>query len=243
MDLLRASASPDRSLCILGAGNTNDVELPRLCAVYGEVHLADIDVRSVRRGVVRQGVSAAPNLRIHPPLDLTGALDRLGGPTPVRVDGVRIELEGQPFGVTASVGVVTQMMQSVVESRQPTEVTSRLSLTIRDRHLADLLRLTEPAGTAILVTDVVPTSTAPDLLMTAPSDLEARMAELVGAGNFFTGTNPYRIAALLEEDERLAAFVDDVRIVDPWLWAVAEDRQHLTCAIVATRSERAERGP
>jgi hypothetical protein len=61
-----------------------------------------------------------------------------------------------------------------------------VSLALRDKHLADLLHLTRPEGAA------------------APRDgrgrLEARMVELIAAENFFTGTNPYRIVAVLEED-------------------------------------------
>jgi hypothetical protein len=39
----------------------------------------------------------------------------------------------------------------------------------------------------------------------------------------------------LEEDPRLRRQVTDVRLVDSWLWAVAQDPQHLTRAIVARR--------
>ena len=57
------------------------------------------------------------------------------------------------------------------------------------------------------------------------------MAGLVAARNFFTGTNPYRIVALLEENERFRGRLTDVRLVGPWLWNVTDDREHLACAI------------
>jgi hypothetical protein len=86
-----------------------------------------------------------------------------------------------------------------------------------------------------LVTDIVSSATAPQLLHTNETDLEPEMARLIAAGNFFTGTNPYRIIAVLEDDPAFRQDVADVRLFDPWLWAVTPDRHHLTCAILAAR--------
>ena len=41
-------------LCVLGAGNCNDLDLSALCAACAEVHLVDIDGAAVVEGVVRQ---------------------------------------------------------------------------------------------------------------------------------------------------------------------------------------------
>ncbi len=117
----------------------------------------------------------------------------------------------------------------------PTD-TVEVSLAVRDKHLLDLVELTRPGGRLVLVTDVVATTTAPELLHALPGELEPRMAALVANGNFFTGVNPYRIVAVLEEDVRFAGLVSDVVMVGPWLWAVTPDRQHLTCAITAVRT-------
>ena len=87
--------------------------------------------------------------------------------------------------------------------------------------------MTGLAGRAVLVTDVVSTSSAPELHGLAPDELEPAMAALVAAGNFFTGTNPYRVVAVLEDDPS----VTDIALHDPWLWAVTPDRQHLTYAV------------
>ena len=83
------------------------------------------------------------------------------------------------------------------------------------------------------MTDVVATSTAPRLAYVAEADLEPELATLVADGNFFTGTNPYRIVALFEEDPVLSSTIAEVRLAGPWLWAVTPDREHLTVAIVA----------
>jgi hypothetical protein len=85
----------------------------------------------------------------------------------------------------------------------------------------------------VLVTDVVSTARASRRAEVAKSELEQEMAALIAAKNFFTGTNPYRIVALLEEDAQLRTQIGEVELLDPWLWAVTPDRLHLTSAIVA----------
>ena len=244
--LLSGYASRASSVCLLGAGNLNDVRLGDLLDAFSEVHLVDLDVEAVHDAVVRHSVETRANLRVHDPIDLTGILDRLpsstGESTPTSAEDLVSELArhrgavpGCPFEVTASTGVLTQLLQSVVDSALAPEDVARVSLAVRDKHLVDLVHLTRPGGALLLVTDVVSTATAPGLDRVADDDLERELAALVAAGNFFTGTNPYRIVALLEEDPRLRPDVTGVELVQPWLWPVTPDRQHLTCAIFARR--------
>jgi hypothetical protein len=98
-----------------------------------------------------------------------------------------------------------------------------------------IVALTRPGGALVIVTDIVSTTSAPWLLQVADAQLEDEMASLIASKNFFTGTNPYRIVALLEEEPSLAEHVCDVELLDPWLWAVTPDRHHLITAIVAHR--------
>jgi hypothetical protein len=233
------------SLCILGAGNLNDVWLDPLLKAYTKVHLVDLDVDAVLAGLASLGWAHSKTIQVHGPIDLSGILDRLpSGDTEQDAAGPLLELlarhrcaiPSRPFGVTLSAGMLTQLLQSVVEaSLAPTNIVP-VCVALRDKHLVDLVHLTRPGGTLILVTDVVSTTTAPQLLNATTTGLEGQMAELVASGNFFTGTNPYRIIALLEEDERFRDLVTDVRMVEPWLWRVTAYRDHLTCAIVARRS-------
>ena len=146
------------------------------------------------------------------------------------------DVPGAPFDVTVSLGVLTQLLQAIVEARFPPEDVARVSLALRDKHLRDLVRLTRPGGTCVLVTDVVSSATAPQLLRTAESELESEMARVVAERNFFTGVNPYRIVAVLEDDPIFRSDVFNVRLCDRWLWAITPDRHHLTCAILATRT-------
>lgn len=239
-----ASVAQDRgSLAVLGPGNLDDVDLSRLLDEYSEIHLVDLDADSLRSSLAARAAARPEALVVHAPVDLTGILDRLHAPEDAEeileaLARHRLVLAGAPFGVTASTGTLTQLLQSVHDSSLPRRDVDRVVLALRDKHLLDLVHLTSPGGALVLVSDVVSTTTAPGLAAAAPETLEERMAGLVAAKNFFTGTNPYRIVALLEEDGRFRDLVTDVRLVDPWLWPVTPDRRHLTYAIVAERIRR-----
>lgn len=245
--ILTTLAANGSSLCVLGAGNLNDLDLDRLLRLYEWVDLVDLDVDAVHVGLARQGDSGTTAVRVHGPIDLSGILDRLPADGRVGDDAAALHdtlahhhcvVEGAPFDVTLSAGLLTQLLQAVVDSSLASDEVVAVSLALRDKHLADLIHLTRPGGALVLVTDVVSTTSAPQLLDTAQADLEEQMAALIAARNFFTGTNPYRIAALLEEDRRFRGLVTNVRLLEPWLWQVTADRQHLTCAVLARRLQK-----
>ena len=229
-------------MVVLGPGNLNDIDLGALLDRYRRIHLVDLDVASVRAGVRRHRVAEHPGVVVHEPTDLSGVLEQLGRPADsalarcVERDLQRsIVVHQAPFDVCVSTCVLTQMLQSVIDSSLPRAEAVRISIALRDKHLRDLITLTRPGGSIVLITDVVSTSTAPSLLGLPPADLEPEMARLVAAGNFFTATNPYRIVALFQEHPDLREQVTNVRLVDPWLWSVTRDRQHLVCAVTVDR--------
>jgi hypothetical protein len=248
--LLSRHANESSSLGILGAGNLNDVVVVDLLKGFAQIDLVDLDPVTVLRSLRRHGVDARERCVVHGPIDLTGVLDELALASPAgspgaddllaSIQGAPCGVPGGPFDVTASTCVLTQLLQSVVDSALPRGDVPRVALALRDKHLRDLVALTRPGGELILITDVVSTTSAPRLLHTPEARLGREMATLVEGFNFFTGTNPYRILALLEEDPRFRREVTGARLVDPWLWAVTPDRQHLTYAIVAKRARRAE---
>jgi hypothetical protein len=191
--ILTISPTSGPSLCILGAGNLNDLRLDQLLRLYAEVHLVDLDVAAVRAGLARQGLAQAEAIQVHGPLDLSGILDRLPTDRPDEnaADSLRDLLAhhrcvvpGWPFELTMSAGLLTQLLQSVIDSSLAPRDVAPVSLALRDKHLADLVHLTRPGGTLVLVTDVVSTTTAPQLLEAAPAELEDQMAELVASRNF-----------------------------------------------------------
>src|SRR5262245_51257496 len=76
-DLIRATASGRPRLCVLGAGNCNDLDLRLLLGMSDRVHLVDLDEEALRGGIERQGVAGRPSLHIYPDIDVTGCLHEL----------------------------------------------------------------------------------------------------------------------------------------------------------------------
>ncbi len=56
--IIQAGQTDARRLCILGAGNCNDVDLATLCDHFSAISLIDIDEKSVALGVAAQGLAA-----------------------------------------------------------------------------------------------------------------------------------------------------------------------------------------
>jgi hypothetical protein len=231
-------AAPSGRLALLGAGHLHDVDLDALLARHPEVTLVDLDPAPAEAAVRRAG----PGGRAHvvAPVDLTGALDLLAGVGDgsatldvlgARLDAHLVDLPGAPFDATVSLGVLTQLMQAVIDGGVSAEHVPALSLAVRDKHLRDLVALTRPGGTCVLVTDIVSTTTAPELLDAGTDALEGHLARLVATRNFFTGTNPYRLVERFEARADIAA----ARWVGPWLWQLTADRAHLAAAVVAVR--------
>ncbi len=80
--LAREATAQRSRLCVLGAGNANDLDLTALLSVHREVHLVDIDSEALSRGAERQGVAKHPRLRLHGGVDVTATLGILSERTP-----------------------------------------------------------------------------------------------------------------------------------------------------------------
>ncbi len=57
------------------------------------------------------------------------------------------------------------------------------------------------------------------------------MSGLVHSSNFFAGTNPVAVMAVLREDGEVAPLVQDVRLGGPWRWLIGPRRTYLVCAL------------
>src|SRR2546421_10169450 len=66
-------------LCVLGAGNCDDLDLPLLARAFGEVHLVDLDGDALERGCARVTGPARQRLVLHGGVDLSGLLADLPG--------------------------------------------------------------------------------------------------------------------------------------------------------------------
>ena len=75
--LTRGQQGGNRRLCVLGAGNCNDVDLPALLSAFREVHLVDLDGDALRGAAMRQACQTQRGLHQHI-ADVTGIADQLG---------------------------------------------------------------------------------------------------------------------------------------------------------------------
>ena len=222
----------DARLCILGAGNCNDIDLVSLADQFAEVHLVDLDTKALQSAVIRQDVVRNPSMHLHGDCDVTGVFDRLAMWSPEHLLNESelqrvIQMAGSsaglaipgPFDVVASVCLLSQLIEAVIGSlgEDHGRFLELLSV-IRQRHVRLLAELTAPGGTGILITDFVSSDSAPELPAVADDQLPAVLSELIEAHNFFHGLNPAVIASLFKQDAVIAPLVASIELPKPWLW-------------------------
>lgn len=250
---LLARCVPDgaenQRLCVLGAGNCNDLDLLELQQFFAEISLVDLDREAVLAGIERQRAAANEPwrdeaLRIIAPCDLAGIAEPLADLKPpltaAAVDWLRTHLAAASdtaaalgtFDVVISTCLLTQLFHAVIAwDSTITPESLRLNIDIRQAHLATLLRMTSPGGTSILVSDVVSSLTAPDLSTLRQDQLPARLTALVAERNFFTGANPRSIMIDLVNQPGLKTRPHQISEYDPWLWQLLPDRCYLVWAV------------
>jgi hypothetical protein len=244
-ELLRAGMGNDPGrLCILGAGNCNDLDLAALLATYREVHLVDWDDSSLARGAARQGVAGHPGLHLLGGIDVTGMLDsiRIWSPRSPIGDGDLASCADNPvrsvgpslpgsFDFVASTCLLSQLVGSLVNSAgegHPRFV--ELVQAIRAGHLRLLMRLLRPGGAAALITDIVSSETCPMLRSAPESSLGELLAGLLRDRNFFHGVNPMVLSSIARRDPVLSVEVASQELLPPWLWDI-DPRVYLVWAM------------
>jgi hypothetical protein len=227
----RAPPSGSGRLCLLGAGNANDLDLEALAAVFGEIHLVDIDPESVGRACSRVTAALRGRLVVHAPLDVSGIFDRLerwaDTPPPpaalaeivrAAVERVIAHLPG-PFEVVVSCCLLTQLqlvLLQVVGDRNPQFENLRAAMSrIHVRTLAGLIR---DGGVALLVTDLTSSDTFPLAELAPDADLRALMDNLIHAGNVIHAAHPGLLSAEIRRDPELKQSFATRSPVGPWLW-------------------------
>lgn len=221
-------------LCLLGAGNLNDVDLTVLSSAFREIVFVDVDADAVRRGLERQGFAEDARFRVVAPVDVSDVfadLAKLPCEPIAResaIDGCLRGLARVPefasklqerFDVVASVGLLTQLIDGVLRSVAESHPRSwDLVSAIRLQHLHLLLELTVLGGAVVMVTEVVSSDTCPELPTTPVEGLPELLRREIAARNFFTGTNPAALQHLLRTNVALAEQLASVQFSEPWLW-------------------------
>ena len=232
--LLSAGGASERGrrLCVLGAGNCNDLDLAALRDLYREIHLVDLDGEALRAGVSHHGAAADASVHAHGDIDLTGALHRLARWSPrTAIDDadvtalldaplrdVRPRLPG-PFDVTASTCLLSQVIASVVNAVGATHPRFvALVQAVRTAHLRLLSDLVAPGGFGVLISDVVSSESFPPLSIVREEQLSGVLSRLIRERNFFHGVNPAAVHQTFRADELLRDRVSALQLHPPWLW-------------------------
>ncbi len=228
------------SLCVLGAGNCNDIELEELAREQREVHLVDLDGEALERSRDRQSLHVREKLRLHPAVDLSGLmrhLDDWGDRFPQRSElgkgavlaaqGILRQL-GQRFSAVMSTCVLSQLAAPFRHAW----VTSRANWgdllgALQAVHLATLAGSVAPGGRGLLVFDTSSSKDTPAL--SEQTQLSARELAAFADAEHARGTLAFEPApdALVRQlrSPGLAAFVSEPRIGLPWIWDLGDAQQ------------------
>lgn len=231
--LAEARGSTGTSLCLLGAGNANDVELAKLSRQFEHIALVDLDEEALANSIASATIENSCKIERHASIDLTGILSeleawRVSGPPSHEMLVTTIQLaKSTPapdvgsFDVVASTCVLTQLIDSVcmgLPAKHPQFL--ELLLAVRNRHLEVIVELLNPGGAGVLISDFVSTQTAPELANWDESEFAQNAIQLVGKGNFFTGANPFSIRDFYRASTKSAPTPRDVHVIPPWLWDI-----------------------
>lgn len=226
---LLLSAPERRSLCVLGAGNCNDLDLSRLLAEFESVTLVDLDPEALLAGAELQQAAGHPRLKLAGDVDLSGVNRLLDDPPeqlqPDWLQSLSEQAAAASFpalpaecSVVVSVGLLSQLIHSVLSTGLPVASLLPVIQAVRRRHLQLLLELAVPGGRGCLVTEVVSSDSTPGLDQVREEQLPAFLAQQLATGNFFTGLHPGLLLQQLRDDSRLNALIEEIRPASPWLW-------------------------
>jgi hypothetical protein len=245
---LVSAASPrgEASLCVLGAGNCNDIDLGRAVSAYAEVHLVDIDADAMSEGVRRQHLAGDPRLHLHGGRDITGVAGLIerwrDHPPDDRTIDACLETLQVPhplgpatpaFDVVLSAAILSQLTGSVIRLLGRDHPRSlEVALAVRDAHLSLMIDLLVRGGTGILVTDIA-SSTSSRILARSPLDAYPALFDDVLEEGALPGTDPLGIEASLTDAGRAGGIRRDA----PWPWRLTHSRTQLMCAISFRRVE------
>ncbi len=245
--LLDAAPASDGKLCVLGAGNCNDLALNQLAQAFQQIDLVDIDEQAIAAGMTRQGV-AAGHVTAFGAVDVTGVVNLISAWTPEllvadeQVDAciataqrAVLPFDAGSYSVAASIGLLSQLIESIgVTLGERHSRFVDLMTCIRREHLRQLIDLAAPGGSVVLITDVVSSRTVPELATAASHELPPLVGRAIAQRNFFSGMNPFVIKRMLDTEPPFATQLTDVRLNKPWVWDLGP-RLYAVCAITAKR--------
>jgi hypothetical protein len=230
--LVRGAMRGRSRLCILGAGNANDLDLPALLDAYREVHLVDIDAEALALGAMRQAVAGHTRLRLHGGVDVTATLGVLSdwSPTSELTLGDFEALAAWPasrvanilprgFDRVASTCVLSQILETAANALGLNHLQlAEAETALLNGHLRLMAGLAAPEGEASLVAEVVSSATCSNLADLSDKQLIATLPELIRQRNHFRGTHPQQLLSALRDEPTVGSLVQAASLLSPWRW-------------------------
>jgi hypothetical protein len=221
-------------LCVLGAGNGSDLDLPALGERFDTLHLVDLDGAALARCRAGAPPALQDRLVLHPDVDLsafTARLDAWGEAFPSEAElghaaqpAIHDVLRrlGRTFDLVVSTCALSQL--AVPYHRAwllPAPAWASLHAAVTAVHLATIAGAAKPGGTGILIFDVLSSKAAPALRELAPAGVPAFAARHVAEG----GRLEPDPAGLLARLAGLGRLVASPRLTEPWLWNIGAETQ------------------
>jgi hypothetical protein len=252
--LLRA-VQRGEGICILGAGNCDDLDLPALVRDFSRVHLVDIDGDAVEQAIARAPAAIRPWLSAQGGLDLSGTIaliDRWGDAYPTDKDLAAFVTET----ATTLAGAIGAQLPEPCDVVLSASLLSQLYLPVRDTlllgmadwqklfaaidcaHLATLAALVRPGGTAVLALDVVSSHKLPELAAFADpatwDSLGPAVQAAITSRQIPLSPDPHRLLAYLAQPP-LSLLTERARLTDPWVWTMGEGVLALVYGLLFSR--------
>jgi len=238
-----ASASQKPTMCVLGAGNGNDLDVAQLAEHFASIHVIDLDRSALDRLWQRYDdqPEVQKKLQLVPDIEFSGITSSLAklneNPAEAMAQSVydqalraHFSVE-EKFDVVVSTCLLTQLIDAVVDTLgRENEWVVPLTIGVRDGHLNLMTSLCKTGGRRLLITDFVSSDTLPDLVSADDSASVLALArKAIESRNFFTGANPFSIREKLVELKQVSDH-DAVEIAPPWRWQIGK-RYYLVTAL------------
>ena len=229
------------SLCVLGAGPCNDLDLDQLLEAYHHITLVDFNDQVLQDAIQKRGLADSPKLTLRTKLDLSGThseivsqLNREDGEAFKQFLGQalnwRPDLQG-PFDVVASTCLLSQFFEPLIQVLEShTDRLMHLLRAVRQRHLELLCELLDVGGNALLITDVTSSESLTALQEPNPN-LSQLLTEHVLTGEHFHGLNPRAIEQEIEKNSLIQEKIHRHLVSEPWVWD-ATARKYLCLAFL-----------
>jgi hypothetical protein len=243
-----AKSDGSATLCVLGAGNCLDLDLPQLTERFAAVHLVDVDRSALEGALAQQAPEVQARLVLHAPIDLSGLFDKLERWG--RLETTEAELLAHHrqtaeslaaqlgrHDVVVSASCITQMQLSVLQALgDKHQLFDAVRHLLAATHLHTLHALTKPGGRALLVTDVL-SSTRSARLATLPAEtnLLKLLTELMTTEQMIYIARPGLFHLLQREDPLLRRDSTLSAPLAAWLWQNGPSERFLVYAMALDR--------